>query len=169
MSHAEDRDRLEAIALELQRTVLMLRPLLLQWYTQAVSSLAVDGAGPDLTLRQALVLMLLRQHGDFSLKRLAEAMSETPSSASSMVERLVEKGLVTRGTDREDRRRVVVALCPDAVSLAAEIEQRFAAALTELLRQVEPEQAEQLEAMCASIQQHGASPHHPRRPSFPTD
>jgi DNA-binding MarR family transcriptional regulator len=47
-----------------------------------------------------------------SLKELAERTHTDPSSSSVVVQRLVERGLVARRPDVDDRRRMIIALTP---------------------------------------------------------
>ena len=57
-------------------------------------------------------LVVLASRGPQGVAALAEAVAVTPPTASRMCDRLVKKGLVTRRTDRRDRRQVRIALSP---------------------------------------------------------
>ena len=59
----------------------------------------------DLSMAQVNTLMTIRKRGPMSLSELASDLCVSPPSASAMVDRLVEKGLVTREQSPEDRRR----------------------------------------------------------------
>jgi DNA-binding MarR family transcriptional regulator len=63
-----------------------------------------------LTLPQLLVLRSLRDGGPQLAGRLAEAAGLAPASATRVVDRLEERGLVRRHRDRDDRRCVEVQL-----------------------------------------------------------
>ena len=54
------------------------------------------------------VLILLARHGEMSMSRLAEAHAISLSNATGLVDRLVERGLVERFGDPDDRRVVLV-------------------------------------------------------------
>ncbi|HEU4672656.1 MAG TPA: MarR family transcriptional regulator [Candidatus Limnocylindrales bacterium] len=54
------------------------------------------------------VLMLLARHGEMSMSRLAEAQQISLSNATGLVDRLVERGLVERFGDPDDRRVVLI-------------------------------------------------------------
>jgi DNA-binding MarR family transcriptional regulator len=61
---------------------------------------------------QLHVLGVLRELGPATVSRLASQLGISPPSASSMVDRMVDGGLVLRTRNDEDRRLVTVALSP---------------------------------------------------------
>ena len=65
--------------------------------------------GLDLTFQQMKVMALLFE-GQQRMGNIASHMGCIMSSATSIVDRLVDKGLVTRAMDPEDRRAVVCQL-----------------------------------------------------------
>lgn len=69
-----------------------------------------------LTLQQAHICMTLCIRGSCGLKELAESAGVTPSSMSVMVDKLVDKGMLSREIDGEDRRKVRIGLMPRALS-----------------------------------------------------
>lgn len=92
----------------------------------------------NITPEQYNVLRILRgQHGQpMALNDLTSRMIDPASNASRLVEKLRAKGLVTRKSARQDRRRVDVALTPagqhcveSATPLLLELEQWFKAAV----------------------------------------
>lgn len=68
----------------------------------------------DLSIAQTLAVMAVKDHGPLSITRLAELLAVSPPSASAMVDRLVDRGLLTREPDPDDRRKVIVSLSPEA-------------------------------------------------------
>ena len=66
--------------------------------------------GVDLTLPQVKTLALLETRGPLSMTSIACLMGRTVSAMTQLIERLVEKGLVTRQSGPPDRRRVICAL-----------------------------------------------------------
>ena len=56
-------------------------------------------------------------HQPLSLGALAGRLQMTPSAASTLVEKLVERGVLTREADPEDRRRVQIHIHPDAAAV----------------------------------------------------
>ena len=65
--------------------------------------------GLDLTFQQLRVLALLFE-GPQRMGNIAKYMGSIMSSATSIIDRLVEKGLVGRSIDPEDRRAVICQL-----------------------------------------------------------
>ena len=68
------------------------------------------GGGVDLTLPQVKTLALLETRGPLCMTSMADLMSRTVSAMTSIIDRLVEKGLVARQSGPPDRRRVNCAL-----------------------------------------------------------
>jgi DNA-binding MarR family transcriptional regulator len=71
---------------------------------------------PRLSLPQLRTLAYLHCSPGSCLFRLAEHLGVTRPTASSIVERLVRRGMVTRAADPEERRRVVLRLTPVGAS-----------------------------------------------------
>ena len=78
----------------------------------AIAARSLADVGEEVTLTQYRSLVVLASRGPQGVAALAEAVSVTPPTASRMCDRLVKKGLVTRRTDRRDRRQVRIALSP---------------------------------------------------------
>jgi DNA-binding MarR family transcriptional regulator len=68
----------------------------------------------DLTLAQLRALVTLHVHGSQTIGGLGRALGVSEPTASLLVERLVRRGLVRRGEDAADRRRVLVSLTESA-------------------------------------------------------
>lgn len=71
----------------------------------------------DLTMPQIRVVFLLLQEGTLRMSELASALDVSMSRATGLVDRLVEKELVKRWQDMEDRRSVLCALTEDGLEL----------------------------------------------------
>lgn len=84
----------------------------------------------DLTLQQYNVLRILRGAGPEALPTLAIAkrMIEKTPGVSRLLDRLEARGLVSRERCREDRRRVLCRLTPDAAQILGELDQPVARA-----------------------------------------
>ena len=74
-----------------------------------IFGLLLDPAS-DLTLNQLRVLFQLHYRGDQSMRRIATRLQVSDSTATGIIDRLVERELVERAADVEDRRRVLVRL-----------------------------------------------------------
>ncbi len=100
------------------------------------------GPGLELTWPQMNMLIAVRERGQVTIKELAEALEVSASSASTMVDRLVEMGPLTREQSRVDRRTVVVQLSPEAETAIDRCEAGILDCIVELLEKVGPEYAE---------------------------
>ena len=66
-----------------------------------------------LTAPQLLVLRTIHQRGELSVGDLAHRISLSQGTVTSILDRLVARGLVTRERAREDRRKVLLRLSPE--------------------------------------------------------
>lgn len=99
----------------------------------AVASRALAGIRQDVTMPQFRVLVLLGQHGTMTVARLAADLGVVPSTVTRMCDRLLAKKLITRRTDRSDRRRAVLALSRTGEELLVESTRRRTEEITRLL------------------------------------
>ena len=98
--------------------------------------------GGELSMAQVQMVMAVRESEEMSISGLATALNVSSPSASNMVERLVEKGVLQRERSKEDRRKVVVRLTEEAALHAGRMEEAVLAAFLELVEKVGPETAE---------------------------
>lgn len=93
----------------------------------------------DLSYAQYGLLFGLAEHGELTAGDLAAVADVTASTASKMLDRLVESGLVERVRSERDRRSVLVALTAHGGELVAarraEYEERWARALSGFSRE----------------------------------
>ncbi len=66
----------------------------------------------ELSVNQMHALMLIQKREKVSISELAALMGVSAPSASAMVERMVEKGALTRSPSARDRRRMEVRIAP---------------------------------------------------------
>lgn len=91
---------------------------------------------PHVTMAQMRVLMLLSAVGEARMSDLAHQLGISPSTLSSLVDRLVEAQFVTRRDDAHDRRSVLVSLAPAGNQLLDQFNELGADALRSLLEQL---------------------------------
>jgi DNA-binding MarR family transcriptional regulator len=107
---------------------------------------AVEGkkAGfEDLSLTQLYAVRAARDQGEVTISQLADLLEVSPPSASTLVDRLVEKGILTRKRSSKDRRVVVVSVSPEAAENIARVEQAIYQSFVEIVNQVGLETAQQ--------------------------
>lgn len=77
----------------------------------------------DLSMAQLKTLFVVARLGSTAIGQVAETLHVGLPTASHLVERLVQEGLVERSVDAEDRRRSLAALTPRGEQLVARLRQ----------------------------------------------
>ena len=95
----------------------------------------------DLSLAQIHAVNVTRDRGQVTITKLAEMLGVSPPSASAMVDRLVEKGILIRNHSKKDRRKVVVRVAEDAVNTFDKIEENILESFIRLVEGIGPETA----------------------------
>jgi MarR family transcriptional regulator, organic hydroperoxide resistance regulator len=78
--------------------------------------------GMDLSYNQFKMLLAINDNGTCPLTTLATELSIAMSSASEMVDKLVNIGLVCRSVDAESRRRVTIQVTPKGEKLISDLQ-----------------------------------------------
>lgn len=107
--------------------------------TGACMRLDKDSPLGDLSAPQMNMLMVIRIREAVSVTELAALLGVSPPSVSAMVERLVERRLVTRVPSETDRRKVVIRLAADVIDDIARVESLVLGSFVELVAAVGPE------------------------------
>jgi DNA-binding MarR family transcriptional regulator len=92
-----------------------------------------DAEACGVTPIQYLVLRMLKQYPNIGLNELSELMHTGASTASGVVDRLVQAGLVMRGKPETDRRAVVLNLSSEGEVLLSRTNERIMRRLSSLL------------------------------------
>ncbi len=98
-------------------------------------------AGKDLTLPQIRALLVLFAIAPCTLKAFAHRSGISGASASQMIDRLVDLGLVDRHQDPDDRRRVVLELTDEARRCTTAHEESVLLRIAELMDMIGPDYA----------------------------
>ena len=99
------------------------------------------GLSPTLTA----ALATLDRHGPLTPSRLAEIERVQRPTATRIVAKLEQAGLVVRQTDRSDGRSFTVALSPEGARLLKQVRSRKNAYLAKRLRRLDEEELATLE------------------------
>jgi DNA-binding MarR family transcriptional regulator len=126
-------DELWEQARHLYQTIVLIR--------EKVIGRCVSEDAPELTLPQMKAMWTISEHDHVRVKELAEALGVSAPSASAMVERLVECGMVTREQSPADRREVIIKVSHEGRTCLKRMEQRVLRALAGLLREMGPQHA----------------------------
>jgi len=121
------------------RTVRMLKDRLCQNFEVRARNRGLDRQGCDITFAQGNALMAISERGEVSLKELADMLHVSPPSASAMVDRLVEMGLLEREQSKVDRREVRIHLSGEGALQFQEMEAQILDYIAELLAKLGPE------------------------------
>ncbi len=94
----------------------------------------------SLSVPQFRVLAFLRRHPESSLSEVAEHLGVTRATASTMVDRLVQRGLVDRSADPEERRHVRLQLTQTGSEDLERMRQATRQKIAKLLSDLSPEE-----------------------------
>lgn len=115
-------------------------PLLARMREALVAKLHAHG----LSLTAHQVTAILEAEGAMPMGRLAERLDVSLSSASGIADRMVERGLVERLRDANDRRVVLLCLSPEGRRLVREFHSVRRAQMRRLLNRLDGEQQQRL-------------------------
>jgi MarR family transcriptional regulator, 2-MHQ and catechol-resistance regulon repressor len=97
------------------------------------------------------VLEVLLHKGPLPVNTIGPKVNLTPGSISVAVDRLYEKGLVSRVESTEDRRIRIVALTPSGRDLILPVFRKHAADIRRVFAEVSSDQLEQLEEILKQV------------------
>lgn len=100
--------------------------------------------GLQLSVAQYYALHHIDERAPLRMGKLAKALRVAESTATRLVDRLVDLGLVARVTDAADRRAVGVVLTGGGRRLLARARRRRMRSMAELLERLEPVEREDL-------------------------
>ncbi len=112
--------------------------------------------GCDISMGQLHVLATLQEHDTMTVGALADALSISAPSASSIVDRLVERGLVGRERCEEDRRTVRLSLSPQGRRFIGELHGLGAEQLRGLLGELDDADLGALTRLAGLLREAGA-------------
>ncbi len=125
-----------------RRLLRTIRRLQTRVLVKTVQTESEDGSPRrELTVPQMTMLLVIRDLGEMGIKALAEETQVSAPSASAMVDRLVEAGMLCREASRTDRREVRVSLTAEGVKTVGILEEHLLKSLTDMLEKVGPDMA----------------------------
>ena len=103
---------------------------------------------PDLSVPQFRALLYVNRRAGASLSDVAEHLGLTLPSVSKLVDKLVVRGLITRESAPDDRRRVILMLTPGGQAALQAATQATQARLADRLAALSPDELDTvIEAM----------------------
>lgn len=100
--------------------------------------------GDQLSMPQFRALALLGRRRGASLSAVSDHLGVADATASTLIDRLVRRGLVTRQPHPEERRRVALDLTPQGLELLEGARARARSFLAQRLAPLGPERLERL-------------------------
>jgi len=108
----------------------------------------------DLSFAQTMLLMELEKAGSMSTGEMARNLRVTQGVITRMVDRLVEKGLVKRARNPEDRRVVILSLTEKGKKAASSIKEAQLRDIKGILRGIPEGERRDLLALLQKIRNH---------------
>lgn len=130
-----------ALAQHIFTTGKMIHDRVLRVQTAALAECDKKEAFGDLSVPQFHMIMTIRRREQVSMTELSCLLGVSPPSTSAMVDRLTEKGILTREHSVEDRRKVVVRVSSKAIKDIKRIEDTIFRSFIELVEKIGPETA----------------------------
>jgi len=96
----------------------------------------------NLGIGQLKTLFFISNRGATTTGKLATALKVTPTNITGIIDRLLEKNLITRTGDPDDRRVLVLRTTPKGDELVAELRQKRRERMTELFKNLSDKEAE---------------------------
>ncbi len=106
----------------------------------ALAARSLSDAAETVTLTQYRTLVVIASRGPQSLAGLAEAVGVTPATATRMCDRLVRKKLISRRTERGNRRNVRLSLTADGRALVSTVTENRRLEIAKILREISPDE-----------------------------
>lgn len=134
----------DAQALEQARYIFSVGKMIRRHVFTSLTQLEVCGRESgctEISMAQMNLFMAVRGREELTLSGLADILGVSSPSASVMVDRLVERGMLIRERSSRDRRKVIIGLSPEAERLLTTVEERVLASFVGLVEEVGPETA----------------------------
>jgi DNA-binding MarR family transcriptional regulator len=120
-------------------TIKMIRDRIFRSQTAHLESCNHHGVFKELSVTQLYVIMVIRLRREVFMSKLADLLGVAPSSASAMVDRLVDKGVLIRRHSVKDRRKVIVKVSPEISEDIEAVEESVLRIMVELVEKIGPE------------------------------
>jgi DNA-binding MarR family transcriptional regulator len=115
---------------------------IIRWHTMQMAHGRSKNIYKEVTMAQLHTIMSIYNRGEVSMSELSALTNVSPPSASVMVDRLVEKGILLREHSSRDRRKVMVKISPKAIKGIKQIEDGILQAFTGLVEDIGHETAQ---------------------------
>ena len=125
---------------------------LLSAQVSVMRGFAAERMWDEVSLNEYNVLYALKKAGcALRQSELTKQVLLSQPALSRLLERLEQRGLVTRSTDSRDKRGVLIALTDEGAAAQHRVGLRHARSVEERMRTLTPEQQLQLRDLCALL------------------
>lgn len=130
-------------AKEIFQTIQLIHKWLHRYFQSSSEDREKAKIGHELTMPQFHMLITIKECGPLNLKELSERLGVSSSSASLMLDKLVEMGYVLREQSEEDRREITIKLSPFAEKTLTIHEEQILRGFSELLAELDEDTVKQ--------------------------
>ena len=110
-----DENEVRTLAKYIFDTGRTIHEMVLRIQVRCLAEACQKGCFDELSVAQLQAVKAVRCENEVTISRMAELLEVSAPSASVMVDRLVEKGILVRERSRKDRRKVVVQISSEVV------------------------------------------------------
>jgi DNA-binding MarR family transcriptional regulator len=135
-------EKIETLARNIFTTGKLIRNRVFKVQSRHLAAMGKKEAMVDLTAAQLQTMIMVHMRGKVSMNELSDTLGVSPPSTSVMVDKLVEKGILTRSHSDKDRRKVFVEISPQAVNVMVGVENAILQSFVELVEKIGPETAQ---------------------------
>ena len=107
----------------------------------------------NITLPQMVCLHTLKFQGSQNVGAIGQTLSLSASATSHLVDRLFERGFVTREEDPSDRRQKVVAITSSGLELATRLDDARFEQISRAVADIDPDLRDRLVAVIEQVTQ----------------
>jgi DNA-binding MarR family transcriptional regulator len=118
----------------------------------------MKGALPDFGFSHYVGLKILASHSPCTANELAQALDQTPSAVTRLLDKLEALGYVRREPHALDRRALQIVMTDEGRQMWVQLKQRGDAAMDYALRDLTPDEREQLISLMTRVRDSLNSP-----------
>lgn len=111
-------------------------------YARRLADKGKKAGSDELSINQLHAVKVAHNQGPVTITQLAENLGVSAPSASAMVDRLVDRGYLTRQAHPADRRKVQIRVSAKAEAQIAEAEKQILTSFVEIVERVGSETAQ---------------------------
>lgn len=110
-------------------------------------------SGEGLTQPQFHVLRIAAKSGGTSIREISDEMLVTPANMTGIIDRLESRGLIRRGSRKEDRRAKIIGLTPRGRALQEKVAAKYSDFIQKSLRVLTNDEQKTLSDILVKLQE----------------